>query len=256
MKLGDIFPNFVADSTVGVLNWHEYIDGTWAVLFSHPADFTPVCTTELGTVGAYAEEFKRRNCQIAAISCDAVDSHKNWIQDIQNTSYSRGRPISYPIIADPDREVAQKLGMLDPEEKDNTGLPLACRAVFIIGPDKKLKLSILYPATTGRNFDEILRALDSLQLTDKHSVATPAQWTPGCKCMVVPTLCDQEAAKRFGRVEHVRVPSGRRYLRMVADPSPRRGPLRWAVAPIALLGLGLRSVGGALMSIGGSARGA
>ncbi|XP_023234601.1 peroxiredoxin-6-like [Centruroides sculpturatus] len=148
----------------------------WAILFSHPADFTPVCTTELGRVAKLVPEFNKRGVKLIALSCDNVDSHKGWIKDICSFSELNSEEFPYPIISDEGRDLAVQLGMIDPKEKDEKGLPLTCRAVFIIGPDKKLKLSILYPATTGRNFDEILRVVDSLQLTANKQVATPVDW--------------------------------------------------------------------------------
>jgi 1-Cys peroxiredoxin 6 len=164
-KLGHVVPNFDADTTEGKISFHDWLAGSWAVFFSHPADYTPVCTTELGRVEKLTPEFKKRGCKLIALSCDETDSHHGWIKDVK--AYNKLDTFSYPIIADPKRDVAVAYGMIDPDEKDSAGLPVACRAVFVIGPDKKLKASILYPATTGRNFDEILRAIDSLQLTAK-----------------------------------------------------------------------------------------
>lgn len=252
LKLGDSFPNFTADSSIGKLDWHGYIDGSWAVLFSHPADYTPVCTTELGTVASYEAEFAARGVKMAALSCNDVDSHKGWIKDIESTKYAGGKTVSYPIIADPNRDLAVKFGMLDPDEKNAAGLPMACRAVFIICPQKKLKLSLLYPATTGRNFDEILRVIDSLQLTMEHSVATPANWTSGQKCMVVPTLSDADAQAKLGGIEYIDVPSQKKYMRMVEDPgfAKQKGAMGWVFAPINLLGGGLKNVGHALAGLG------
>lgn len=161
-----------------------------------------MCTTELGTLAKMQDEFTKRNCKIMALSCDNVESHKGWIEDIKGTQSCA--KFDYPIIADTDRSLAVKWGMVDPDEKDGTGMPLTCRAVFIIGPDKKLKLSILYPATTGRNFAEVLRVLDSLQLTLEHSVATPANWQDGGDCMVVPSLSDDQAKDKFPKVSSPR----------------------------------------------------
>lgn len=218
-KLGDIVPDFKADSTSGPIEWHRFIDGSWAVLFSHPADYTPVCTTELGTVASILPEFEKRGIKVAALSCNDTKSHLGWVQDIESTTYAKSAPVAYPIIADPNRDIAHKYEMLDPEEKNAQGLPMTCRAVFIIGPDKRLKLSLLYPASTGRNFDEILRVIDSLQLTAKHSVATPADWTSGDKCMVLPTLSDDQARAKFGSFDVVEVPSKKPYIRITDDPS-------------------------------------
>jgi len=219
INLGDVVPDFKANTTNGPLRWHEYINGSWAVLFSHPADYTPVCTTELGTVASYLPEFTKRGVKVAALSCNDVDMHKGWVEDIETTKFAKGNKVTYPIIADPTRDLAVTWGMVDPDEKSASGLPMTCRAVFVIGPDKKLKLSLLYPATTGRNFTEVLRCIDSLQLTANHMVATPADWTSGCKCMVVPTLSDAQATEKFGSFDVTEVPSGKRYIRMTKDPS-------------------------------------
>lgn len=221
-NLGDVVPDFAIESTKGKIEWHKYIEGSWAILFSHPADFTPVCTTELGTVANLMPEFEKRGVKVAALSCNDKASHEGWSKDIESTKYAKGAKIGYPIIADPNRDIAVLYGMLDPDEKNAAGLPMTCRAVFIIGPDKKLKLSLLYPASTGRNFGEILRVIDSLQLTADHSVATPVDWTQGEKCMVLPTLSDEAAKEKFGNFDVVQVPSEKRYMRMTADPSGAR----------------------------------
>ncbi|CAM6097907.1 unnamed protein product [Calypogeia fissa] len=218
LKLGDVAPEFVADSTIGKIDFHKYIRGSWSILFSHPNDFTPVCTTELGAVGVNLPEFEKRGVKVLALSCNGVESHKAWIKDIE--SYTPGASIAYPIISDPDRVLAVKFGMLDPDEKDASGVPLTARAVFIFGPDKKLKLSFLYPATTGRNFVEVLRVIDSLQLTANHSVATPVNWNHGDKCMVVPSLSNEQAAAKFPKgFEQVEVPSGKGYIRLTPQPN-------------------------------------
>jgi len=220
LVLGTTVPDFTADSTTGSLNWHSYIDNSWAVLFSHPADFTPVCTTELGAVASIHDEFTKRGVKVAALSCDTTEHHIEWIKDIEATSYAEKSTVTYPIISDPNREIAVLYGMLDPAEKDKQGLPLTCRAVFVVNPQKKLALSILYPATTGRSFAEVLRVIDSLQLTATQSVATPANWTKGKSCMVVPTLSDNEARERFPKgFETSEVPSGKSYLRITPDPT-------------------------------------
>lgn len=216
--LGDVVPDFDAETTDGSINFHSYIDGGWAVLFSHPADYTPVCTTELGEVGKLRGEFQQRGVKVLALSCNDVDSHKGWTADIE--AYTSGSKVFYPIIADPSREIAVKYGMLDPDEVDQGGVPLTARAVFIIGPDKRLKLSILYPATTGRNFLEVLRVIDSLQLTAHHSVATPVNWQQGGSCMVVPTLTDEQAAEKFPKgFEKAQLPSGKGYIRVTPQPN-------------------------------------
>lgn len=165
VNLGDTFPNFEADTTIGKIKFHDFIGDSWCILFSHPADYTPVCTTELGKCVELEPEFKKRGVKMIALSCDDVPSHEGWSKDIIDYVKCSSDKLPYPIISDKSRDLAVKLGMVDPAEKDNAGLPLTCRAVFIIGPDKKLKLSMLYPATTGRNFAEILRVIDSLQLT-------------------------------------------------------------------------------------------
>ncbi|XP_063802936.1 peroxiredoxin-6-like isoform X2 [Pseudophryne corroboree] len=177
LLLGDCFPDFEADTTIGRIKFHEFLGDDWGVLFSHPRDYTPVCTTELGRAAKLAPEFKKRNVRMIALSIDSVSDHIGWSKDIN--AYNCEEPtetLPFPIIADPKRDLAVQLGMLDPDEKDNDGMPVTARCVFVIGPDKKMKLSILYPATTGRNFDEILRVVDSLQLTSNHNVATPVDW--------------------------------------------------------------------------------
>ncbi|XP_055613776.1 peroxiredoxin-6 [Uranotaenia lowii] len=212
LQLGDPFPNFSADTTVGKIDFHEWIGDSWAILFSHPADFTPVCTTELSTVARLVPEFSKRNVKPIALSCDSVQSHTKWIDDIK--AYGNLSEFHYPIIDDEKRELAVKLNMLDKDEIGSAGLPLTCRAVFVIDPSKKLRLSILYPATTGRNFTEILRTIDSMQLTDLKKVATPADWVQGQECMVQPSVKDDDLASLFpGGVTNVELPSGKKYLR-------------------------------------------
>ncbi|KAL1458353.1 hypothetical protein WDU94_008511 [Cyamophila willieti] len=217
INLGSTFPNFEADTTVGKIKFHDWLGDSWGILFSHPSDFTPVCTTELSRVLQLIKEFEQRKTKVIALSCDSVESHLGWIKDIQ--SYSGGgddSSFSYPIIADESRSLAVELGMLDPVEKDSKGMPLTCRAVFIVDPSKKLRLSFLYPATTGRNFDEILRVLDSLQLTDTKKVATPVDWKVGKQCMILPTVPDPEAKELFPQgFETVSVPSNKGYIRKV-----------------------------------------
>merc|ERR1712176_1328579 len=179
----------------------------WGVFFTHPADYTPVCTTE----------FSKRNVKMIALSCNSVKDHAGWCDDIK--AFGKLSEVSYPIIEDPTRDLAVKFGMLDPEETDALGLPMTARAVFIVGPDKKLKLSILYPATTGRNFDELLRVVDSLQLTAYKKVATPANWQAGGDCMVLPSVKGEEAATLFPKMRIEEVPSGKQYMRFTPDPS-------------------------------------
>jgi len=217
LKLGDVFPDFTAKSTIGDLSLHSYLGDSWGMLFSHPADYTPVCTTELGAAAKYADEFKSMNVKLMGLSIDSVEDHHGWIKDIQAYNNLEGA-FPFPLIAD-DRTLAVKFGMLDPDEVNKEGMPLTARCVFIIGPDKKLKLSILYPATTGRNFDELVRVVKSLQLTANHKVATPASWKSGERCMVVPGLSDEQADKFKGGFEKATLPSGKGYIRTTADPS-------------------------------------
>ncbi|NXD51437.1 PRDX6 protein, partial [Corvus moneduloides] len=230
LLLGDEEPNFEADTTQGRIRFHDFLGDSWGILFSHPRDFTPVCTTELGRAAKLAAEFSKRNVKMIALSIDSVQDHLSCqeqehpmalsLQDIN--AYNGEQPaekLPFPIIADKNRELAVKLGMLDPDELDKDGMPLTARVVFVFGPDKKLKLSILYPATTGRNFDEILRVVDSLQLTAYKKVATPVDWKPGDSVMVVPTLPDEEAKKLFPKgVFTKELPSGKKYLRYTPQP--------------------------------------
>merc|ERR1712168_701789 len=215
VNLGEVFPNFKANTSNGEMQFHDYIKGSWAILFSHPADYTPVCTTELSKAQSLAPEFEKRGVNMAALSCDEVDSHNGWINDIK---FYTDNKFSYPIIADPKRELAVSFGMIDPDEKDAAGLPLTCRAVFIIGPDAKLKLSLLYPATTGRNFDEILRVIDSLQLTATKKVATPVNWNKGDEAMILPSVKDADCPTLYpGGFRKDDVPSGKPYMRFTKD---------------------------------------
>eukprot|EP00112_Aurelia_sp_Birch-Aquarium-sp1_P024993 Seg811.4 transcript_id=Seg811.4/GoldUCD/mRNA.D3Y31 product=Peroxiredoxin-6 protein_id=Seg811.4/GoldUCD/D3Y31 len=216
LNLGDVMPNFEADTTIGKIKLHDWLGDSWGVLFSHPADYTPVCTTELGRVEQLSSEFEKRGMKLIALSCDDVESHKGWIEDIK--AYNGLEKFSYPIIADPNRDIAMALGMMDADEKDKKGLPLTCRAVFIIGADKKVKLSILYPATTGRNFSEVLRVIDSLHLTAQKKVATPVDWQNGGSCMVVPSISKEDAKKMFPAHEVKSVPSGKEYIRVTPQP--------------------------------------
>ena len=208
LRLGSKAPDFTAETTQGKINFHEWIGGGWCIFFSHPKDFTPVCTTELGKVAKLKGEFEKRNCKIIAISVDSMDSHKGWIPDIEETS---GTKLNYPLIADPERKIATLYDMLDPQSKDN----LTARSVYIIAPDKSIKLMLTYPASTGRNFVEILRALDSVQLTANFSVATPADWKHGEDCIVVPSLSDEDAKKKFPKGFNRVKP----YLRFTPQPS-------------------------------------
>jgi len=188
VHIGSVAPNFTQDSTEGPIHFHEWLGKSWGVLFSHPKDFTPVCTTELGTVAKLKKEFDKRNVKAIALSVDDVDSHKRWVKDIEETQDTK---INFPILADADRKVAKLYDMIHAEANDT----LTVRSVFIIDPNKKVRLSLTYPASTGRNFDEILRTIDSLQLTDNNSVATPANWKHGDEVVIVPSLTDPEVLK-------------------------------------------------------------
>lgn len=190
LRLGDTAPNFTAETTEGNIDFHAWLGDGWGVLFSHPADYTPVCTTELGMAAKLKDEFVRRNVKIIAISVDGLESHGGWIKDINET---QACTMNFPIIADPDKKVASLYDMIHPNADDKATV----RSVFIIGPDKKIKLTITYPASTGRNFAEILRVIDSLQLTARHKVATPVNWNDGQDCIVVPALSDEEATRLF-----------------------------------------------------------
>jgi alkyl hydroperoxide reductase subunit AhpC len=208
IRLGDEAPDFTADTSEGPINFHEWIGDGWAILFSHPADYTPVCTTELGTVAKSKGEFDKRGVKVVGLSVDPVDSHKGWIQDIEETQKTT---VNFPIIADPDRKVANMYDMIHPNAIDN----LTVRSVFVIGPDKKVKLSLTYPASTGRNFDEILQVVDSLQLTANYSVATPANWKDGDDCIISPAVSDEDADKKFPKG----YTSVRPYLRITPQPN-------------------------------------
>jgi alkyl hydroperoxide reductase subunit AhpC len=207
IRLGDIAPDFTATTTQGPVKFHEWLGNSWGVLFSHPKDFTPVCTTELGETARLKPEFDKRNVKIMGLSVDPADSHTKWADDIKDT---QGHALNFPLIADSDRKVSNLYDMVHPNA-DNT---LTVRSVFIIDPNKKVRLILTYPASTGRNFDEILRVIDSMQLTDKHSVATPVNWKPGNDVIIVPSLSDDDAKKKF--------PGGwkpvKPYLRIVPQP--------------------------------------
>lgn len=208
VRLGDEAPDFSAETTAGPINFHEWLGDSWGVLFSHPADFTPVCTTELGAVANIEEEFKKRGVKIIALSVNSVDDHEGWIADINETQNAH---VDFPLIADPDRKVAELYDMIHPNALDN----MTVRSVFVIGSDKKVKLTLTYPASTGRNFDEILRVIDSLQLTANYSVATPANWQDGDDCIVVPALSDEEATEKFPQGFTAVKP----YLRVTPQPN-------------------------------------
>ena len=216
VQLGDEVPDFTAETTQGTINFHEWIGDGWAVLFSHPKDFTPVCTTELGAVAALQPEFEKRNCKIIGLSVDSVGDHAEWSKDIEEVT---GSAVGYPLIGDTDLTIAKLFGMLQASETGSAGVRTAgdnatVRKLFVIGPDKKVKLTLTYPMTTGRNFHEVLRVLDSIQLTANHKVATPANWNQGDDVIIVPSVSNEEAEDKY--------PEGwsspKPYLRIVSQP--------------------------------------
>jgi alkyl hydroperoxide reductase subunit AhpC len=208
IQLGDVAPDFVQESTEGTIRFHEWLGDKWGVLFSHPKNFTPVCTTELGAVAKIKKEFDKRGVKVIGLSVDALKDHTAWSKDIEET---QGTALNFPLIADADRKVANLYGMIHPNASDT----MTVRSVFVIGPDKKVKLMITYPAATGRNFDEILRVIDSLQLTAQHKVATPVNWKNGQDCIVLPSLSDADADKLFPKGYKKLKP----YLRMTPQPN-------------------------------------
>jgi len=210
LQLGDIAPDFTQKSSMGEINFHEWAGDSWVVLFSHPADYTPVCTTELGLVASLQDEFKKRNVKTIALSVDGVESHQGWIKDIDETQKTS---VNYPILADDDQKVAKLYSMIQPNS--DAGNTLTVRSVFVIAPDKKIKLTLTYPASTGRNFDELLRVIDSLQLTAYESVATPGNWKDGDDCVVVPSISTEDAKKKFPKG----VTEIKPYLRMTPQPN-------------------------------------
>jgi thioredoxin-dependent peroxiredoxin len=219
LRINDIAPDFQADTTQGTIRFHQWMGDGWAILFSHPKDFTPVCTTELGYMAKLAPEFAQRNCKVIGLSVDPVDSHLKWEKDIEET---QGHAVNYPMIGDPDLAVAKLYDMLPAEEPGTSEGRTAAtnqtvRSVFIVGPDKKIKLNLTYPMTTGRNFHEILRVLDSMQLTARHKVATPVNWQDGEEVIIVPAVSDAEAKEKYPEGWKTVKP----YLRYV--PQPGRG---------------------------------
>ncbi len=208
LRLGDEAPNFSAETTEGSIDFHDWLGDSWGILFSHPADYTPVCTTELGTVAKVKNDFAQRNVKVIAVSVDDLESHNGWVKDIDET---QNTTMNFPIIADPDRTVATAYDMIHPNADDK----MTVRSVFVIGPDKKIKLTLTYPASTGRNFHELLRVIDSLQLTAKHKVATPANWQDGEDCIIVPAVSNEQIPDLF--------PKGHRevkpYLRYTPQPN-------------------------------------
>ncbi|MBM6401150.1 peroxiredoxin [Phycicoccus sonneratiae] len=207
LRLGDTAPDFDADTTAGPISFHDWKSGAWAVLFSHPADFTPVCTTELGRTAALSAEFAKRNAKPIAVSVDSVEDHRRWVPDIAEVG---GVEVDFPIVADQDRAVAQAYDMIHPGEGDTSTV----RSVFLVDPADKVRLTITYPKSVGRNFSEILRALDALQQTDAAPVSTPAEWTPGERVIVAPTVSTEDARERFANVDEVKP-----YLRFADAPA-------------------------------------
>jgi alkyl hydroperoxide reductase subunit AhpC len=207
IRLGDTAPDFEAPTTEGTIKFHQWLGDSWGVLFSHPKDFTPVCTTELGTVAKLKKDFDARNVKVIGLSVDSVEDHNKWSGDIEET---QGAAVNYPLIGDPERKVAKLYDMIHENASDT----LTVRSVFVIGPDKKVKLTLTYPASTGRNFDELLRVIDSLQLTSKHSLATPANWNKGDDVIIAPSVSDEQAAEKFPGYTTVKP-----YLRTTKDPS-------------------------------------
>lgn len=207
LRLGDVAPNFKAQTTEGEIDFYEYLGNGWGVLFSHPADYTPVCTTELGRTALLKDEFAKRNVKVLAVSVDPLDKHEGWIKDINETQKTT---VDFPLIADPDKKVAELYDMIHP----NASATATVRSLFVIGPDKVIKLMITYPASTGRNFVEVLRVIDSLQLTANHSVATPADWKQGEDVIVVPAVSTEDAIKKFPKGVKIVKP----YLRYTPQP--------------------------------------
>ena len=208
IRLGDEAPNFTAETTEGTINFHEWKGDSWAVLFSHPKDFTPVCTTELGAVARLKPEFDKRNTKVIGLSVDPLDSHQKWAGDIEDVT---GSALNFPLIADDDKKVADAYDMIHPNANDT----LTVRSVFIVGPDNKVKLNLTYPASTGRNFQELLRVIDSLQLTANHSVATPADWKDGEDVIIAPAVSDEDANDKFPKCWDAKKP----YLRVTPQPN-------------------------------------
>jgi alkyl hydroperoxide reductase subunit AhpC len=209
LRLGDTAPDFTAESTEGPIRFHEWIRDKWAVLFSHPKDYTPVCTTELGYVSKIKPEFEKRGVKVIGLSVDPLKDHEGWIKDINET---QNTTVNFPMIADPEKTVSVLYDMIHPNASEN----FTVRSVFVIGPDKKVKLTLTYPASTGRNFDELLRVIDSLQLTAKHQVATPANWKAGEDCIIVPAVPDADVPKKFPKGSRTIKP----YLRYTPQPNP------------------------------------
>jgi len=216
LRINDEAPNFIVETTQGTINFHEWIGDGWAILFSHPKDFTPVCTTELGYMAGLQPEFQKRNCKIIGLSVDPVSNHSKWAKDIEET---QGNKVNYPMIGDPELKIAKLYGMLPAEsgatsEGRTAADNATVRTVFVVGPDKKIKLMLSYPMSTGRNFDEVLRVVDSMQLTAKHKVATPVNWKQGNDVIILTSVSDEEAKQKYPNGWKTLKP----YLRMVAQP--------------------------------------
>jgi alkyl hydroperoxide reductase subunit AhpC len=210
LRLGDEAPDFTADTTEGTINFHDWLGDSWGVLFSHPKDYTPVCTTELGEVARLKPEFDKRNVKVIGLSVDPLDSHEGWSKDIAEVT---GNKVNFPMIADPDRKVADLYDMIHPNAADT----VTVRSVFVVGPDKKVKLTLTYPQSTGRNFDELIRVIESLQRTAKYKVSTPANWTPGGEVIISGVVSDDEAKELFPDGWESRKP----YMRVVKDPATK-----------------------------------
>ncbi len=208
LRLGDIAPNFTAETTAGKIDFYEFLGDSWGVLFSHPADYTPVCTTELGKTALLQDEFAKRNVKVLAVSVDPLDKHIGWVKDINET---QNADVKFPIIADPEKKVATAYGMIHPNASES----FTVRSLFVIGPDKKVKLTITYPASTGRNFHEVLRVIDSLQLTSNYSVSTPADWKPTEDVIISPAISNEDAEKKFPKGVKIVKP----YLRYTPQPN-------------------------------------
>lgn len=216
LHIGEEAPNFAAETTEGTINFHDWIGNGWGILFSHPKDFTPVCTTELGYMARLKDEFAKRNCKVMGLSVDPVTDHSKWAKDIEET---QGHAVNYPIIGDSEMKVAKLYDMIHPEASGPASSRTAAdnqtiRSVFVVGPDKKIKLILTYPMTTGRNFDEVLRVIDSMQLTAKHQVATPVNWKQGDDVIIVPSVSDEDAKKKYPQGFKTLKP----YLRLVSQP--------------------------------------
>jgi len=224
MRLGAVVPNFDCVTTKGNFKFHEFLESDpecpWTILFTHPKDYTPVCTTELGECHVLCPEFKAMGVKLIGISCDSVEDHAGWSKDVLAKKQLAGDELSFPIVADEKRDIVTELGMLDPLEKDAAGVPLPARALIIIGAEKTVKLAILYPATTGRNFEEVKRVVRSLKLTADLKLATPVNWKEGERVIVAPACTTEEAQSKFSGFEIAELPSGKPYLRSVDCPAP------------------------------------